>query len=144
MQLQLMVVQQEQVSAVFEGEKKWMLSCDYHLKFPGLLKRDPDSERDGKSETVKTEKGRIKKGWQIERGDYPSTSSMEQHWPLLANKPFLSVFVTHHQWLWNCFLKSSAMWVRGNIYQAHWGVEIIKKKTQSTVPITGSGSTLVS
>lgn len=30
--------------------------------------------------------------------------------------------------LLNCFLKSPTMWVRGNIFQAHWGVEIIRKK----------------
>jgi len=35
---------------------------------------------------------------------------------------------THHQCLSNCFLKSSTIWVRGTIDQAHWGVKIIWKK----------------
>lgn len=57
MQLQLVVVQPEQVSAVFEREKKCMLCCDYHLNhhLPGLLKYDPKSEMDGKSETLTTQ-----------------------------------------------------------------------------------------
>lgn len=58
MQLQLVVVQPEQVSAVFEREKKRMRCCDYHLNhhLPGLLKYEPESEMNGKRERINNRK----------------------------------------------------------------------------------------